>query len=181
MRKFLLVVMLVCFGSGCYTMKHTAPPQSSVTLLPEGSSTDFQKSKKVWYALWGAVPISSNSSEKIILENDLRQVRIKTRITFVDYLIGFFTGAVSIVPATMTVEGNHESMEEAQADPFLEKDMGSQAETALPHFRSAVPGANKSTDEEILNMFRKKNPRLKAKSDDELIKMIEKKYDSSEQ
>jgi len=71
-----------------------------------GQAHFIQTIKKVGFALWGAVPISDNSSAKIIAENELKQVRVTTKITFVDYLIGAFTSIVSIVPATMTVEGN---------------------------------------------------------------------------
>jgi hypothetical protein len=170
-------------------MQSVAPRQSEVTMLPEGSQTNFKKSQKVWYALWGAVPISSNSSEKIIVENELKAARVKTQISFVDFLIGSITGLVSIVPATMTVEGNHQGMQKAERDPSIEDGaegdrsmedgMEFETATALPNFRSAVPNMDNSTDEEILKMFRKKYPRLQAKSDEELIKLIEKKYSNS--
>lgn len=87
-------------------MKYAAPPQSNVTTVSEATTTSFKKSVKVWYALWGAVPISENSTEKLIADNNLKEVRVTTQIKFVDYIIGIFTGLVSIVPATMTVEGN---------------------------------------------------------------------------
>jgi hypothetical protein len=77
-----------------------------VTTVSEATTTSFKKSVKVWYALWGAVPISENSTEKLIADNNLKEVRVTTQIKFVDYVIGIFTGLVSIVPATMTVEGN---------------------------------------------------------------------------
>ncbi len=127
------------------------------------------------------MPISSNSPEKIITENDLKEVRVKTQHSFVDLLIGSLTGLVSIVPATMTVEGNQEGMQKAQGAPSVDEGMEFETATALPNFRSAVPSASKSTDEEILNMFRKKYPRLQEKSDEELVKMIEKKYSGSAQ
>ncbi|MGH7493613.1 MAG: hypothetical protein ACREOO_14645 [bacterium] len=125
------------------------------------------------------MPISNNSTEKIIAENDLKAVRVKTQLSFVDYLIGFFTGVISIVPATMTVEGNHQSMQKAQGATSFDEEMEFETATALHNFRAAVPSADNSTDEEILNMFRKKYPRLQAKSDEEIIKLIERKYSSS--
>jgi hypothetical protein len=77
-----------------------------VTTVAESTTTSFKKSVKVWYALWGAVPISENSTAKLIADNNLKEVRVTTQIKFVDYVIGIFTGLVSIVPATMTIEGN---------------------------------------------------------------------------
>ncbi len=107
MRKLIAVTLLACFfASGCYTMKVAAPAGSSVATVSASATTTVKKSTKVWYALWGAVPISNNSSEKIIAENNLKEARVTTQIQFVDYVIGIFTGLVSIVPATMTVEGN---------------------------------------------------------------------------
>jgi hypothetical protein len=108
MRKIIVMALLasLCLSTGCFTMKYAAPHGSSVSAISEGESTTFKKSVKVWYALWGLVPITENSSEKIIAEYNLKSARVKTQIMFVDYLIGIFTGIVSIVPATMTVEGN---------------------------------------------------------------------------
>lgn len=108
MRKLIAVALIASFSffTGCYTMKYAAPPQSNVTTVSESTTTSFKKSVKVWYALWGAVPISENSTEKLIADNNLKEVRVTTQIKFVDYIIGIFTGLVSIVPATMTVEGN---------------------------------------------------------------------------
>ncbi len=109
MRKLIALALIAIFtlsSSGCFTMKATAPAKTPVAFISEGKRTSFKQSKKVWFALWGAVPISDNSSARIIAENELKQVRVTTKITFVDYLIGAVTGVVSIVPATMTVEGN---------------------------------------------------------------------------
>ncbi|MCG3121445.1 MAG: hypothetical protein ALAOOOJD_04537 [bacterium] len=108
MRKILAIVLIASFSlsTGCFTMKYAAPPQSNVTAAAEGTATSFKKSVKVWYALWGAVPISENSTAKLIADNNLKEVRVTTQFKFVDYVIGIFTGLVSIVPATMTVEGN---------------------------------------------------------------------------
>jgi len=108
MRKLMALVLILSLSlcTGCYTMKYTAPPASSVSTLSDGQATTVKKSVKVWYALWGLVPISDNTSGKIIAANNLKSARVTTQIQFVDFVIGIFTGLVSIVPATMTVEGN---------------------------------------------------------------------------
>lgn len=106
MRRLVVLAMLVMMCSGCYTMKHAAPPGGTVSTISVDQPATVKRSVKVWYALWGAVPISNNSSERIISENNLKEARVVSRIKFEDYLISIFTGLVSIVPATMTVEGN---------------------------------------------------------------------------
>jgi hypothetical protein len=106
MRRIFAVFLLLLFCAGCYTMKYTAPPDAGVTTISEEQPATFKKQVKVWYALWGLVPITDNTSSKVIAENKLKNARVKTEIKFVDGVISIFTGLVSIVPATMTIEGN---------------------------------------------------------------------------
>ena len=106
MRRIFATALLVCFCTGCYTMKYTAPPDANVTTISQEQPTTFKKQQKVWYVLWGLVPISDNTSSKVIAENKLKNARVKTEIKFVDGVISIFTGIISIVPATMTIEGN---------------------------------------------------------------------------
>jgi len=51
-----------------------------------------------------------------------------------------------------------------------------ETESRLPHFRAAVPQADKYADDQIVRMFKDKFPKLRSKSDDEIIRMIERKY-----
>ena len=107
MRKIIqLALVLVLFTQmGCYTMKAVAPAKSDVKLLTENENTSFQKKIKVWYALFGSVPISKNTTAEVIKENDLKSVRVTTKLEFIDFIIGAFTGIASIVPATIIIEG----------------------------------------------------------------------------
>jgi len=108
MRRMIAVVLLASFfGAGCYTMKYQAPAGGNISVLSEQQPAAFKKEVKVWYALWGLVPMSDNNSAAgVIAQEGLKDVRVKTQIKFVDGVIGVFTGIVSIVPATMTIEGN---------------------------------------------------------------------------
>lgn len=106
MYKILAVCLLACLMSSCYTMKAVAPGDSSISIMSEGQASSFKQEVKIWYVLWGIVPMSENSSARVIKENQLSQVRVTTKHTFLDGLIGIFTGLVSIVPATMVIEGN---------------------------------------------------------------------------
>ncbi|MCG3155432.1 MAG: hypothetical protein DKINENOH_02038 [bacterium] len=106
MRKLILVALLATFAMGCYTMKAVAPAGQQLSTLAETDGATFKKNVRVWYALWGLAPISNNSSAQVIQENNLKNVRITTKHTFVDGLIGVVTGLVTIVPTTMVIEGN---------------------------------------------------------------------------
>lgn len=100
----MLLFALLC--TGCYTVKYVAPPGSAVSTLSEQDAVTFKKEKKIWYALWGLVPITDNTTDVIIAQNNLKKARAMSRLTFVDWVISLFTGFASIVPMTMTVEGS---------------------------------------------------------------------------
>ncbi len=107
MQKRCLILLSAVLFSGCFTMRQVAPPMDDrVTLMSETEDAKFKKTKRIWYALWGLTPITENNSANVIRDYRLNEVRITTKRTFVDFLIGAFTGLVSIVPATMVIEGN---------------------------------------------------------------------------
>lgn len=106
MQRVIICVCCLLVFSGCFTAKMVAPTNSEIKTLTETDATTFKKDVKIWFALWGLVPISENNSSRIIQENNLDEVRITTKFKFVDYLIAIFTGIASIVPMTMQIEGN---------------------------------------------------------------------------
>ena len=55
-----------------------------------------------------------------------------------------------------------------------------ETESRLPHFRAAVPRAEKYTDDQIVEMFKSKFPKLRSKSDGEIIRMIERRCGGKE-
>ena len=61
---------------------------------------------KVWYVLWGLIPLNENKTDKMIKENGLTSVRVETKFKFIDYLITAITGNVSIVVCTVILEGD---------------------------------------------------------------------------
>lgn len=106
MKKLMALLVVCCFALGCFSMRYAAPPGSEVKVISEEQPAQFKKSVKVWYALWGLVPINENNSARLIKEYQLKEARVTTKVKFVDYLIAIFTGVASIVPATMEIEGN---------------------------------------------------------------------------
>lgn len=117
MKRILVCCLCLVLFSGCFSAKMVAPSHSEVATLSESDATNFKKDIRLWYALWGLVPITDNHSAKFIKEHDLKEVRIATKFKFVDYLIAIFTGIASIVPMTMQIEGNVSSSDaELNAD-----------------------------------------------------------------
>ena len=79
----------ICSGRG----QQLASSKESGNLVAEQS---------VWYALWGIIPITDNSTDTIAPAS-VKKVRIETTHTFLDYVISFFTSIVSIVCNTAEV------------------------------------------------------------------------------
>lgn len=109
MRKNLLIISicLVCFLlMNCATVSIVAPTGKKVVLAAETDPTTFKTTKKVWYVIWGLVPITDNSTEELITKYNLENVRVKTQYDIVDFLISYFLGFLSIHTKTVIVEGN---------------------------------------------------------------------------
>jgi hypothetical protein len=85
-----------------------SPVGKKTTLLSQTDPTTFRTTKKVWYALWGLVPITKNSTDEIIAQYDLKNVRVITQYDIVDYLISAVLGTFSIQTKTVIVEGTRE-------------------------------------------------------------------------
>jgi hypothetical protein len=99
-KKIVSLVLLVAMTMGvvgCLTIKvggkaELAPSTEEGTKIAE---------KRCWYALWGLVPISDNSTDSLI-PGTVKKVRVETKLTVLNFLINIFTGAATI--ETMTVE-----------------------------------------------------------------------------
>ena len=88
-----LALALVLPTTGCYTMTHQ---------VGSGGTHTSVDSERQWYALWGLVPFHKVDSQK--LAHGASDYTVKTEQNFLDIVIGFFTGFVSIVPFTVEVE-----------------------------------------------------------------------------
>lgn len=87
---FLLVVML--FTAGC--MGHTH-------IVGEGVKQDISKSQWQWYILWGLVPL--NNVDTQALAGGAKDYEIKTKQSFLNYLVSIFTGIVTIYSRNVEV------------------------------------------------------------------------------
>jgi len=110
-RKFAVVLTtaVVCFLTvGCYSIKMSAPSNADVKLIPLAKSTTFKKEVRSWYLLWGLVPLSNASDgvSKTVRENNLTEVRLESKITFLDGLISYVLLGGFVGTYTTVVDGN---------------------------------------------------------------------------
>lgn len=115
MKKIVAGLLLLGFLAGCATIVIDAPPGAdntvSLTSQPSAGSTyHFVAQKKVWYVLWGLVPITDNHTADMVVASTqgkpVRNFKATTSFTFIDYLIGCVLGSFSIMTATVSIEGD---------------------------------------------------------------------------
>ena len=87
-----LILLLSFYTTGCYTMNH---------VVGEGAKGSKVEEARQWYVLWGLVPINQVDSQK--MAGGATDYTITTENTFVDIVIGIFTGIVTVYPATVRV------------------------------------------------------------------------------
>lgn len=104
--KFLGIVLFAILFTDCTTQRIIAPPNSEVKLASAAESLSFRQKQTDWYVIWGLVPISRCSSDKIIEENNLKTARVTSKFTPLDFLISLFTGAFTITTRTQIIEGS---------------------------------------------------------------------------
>jgi hypothetical protein len=117
MKKLLAGVLLTGFLAGCATVIVEAPMGAdntvSLTSKPSGgTSQHFMVQKKVWYVIWGLVPITNNTTTDMLSQvsqgnrNDVRNMKVTVQYTLIDWLIGACLGTFTIMTNTVTVEGD---------------------------------------------------------------------------
>jgi hypothetical protein len=97
---FALLLASLLFGS-CATIVVEAPADKNLKMATQVDAPPIKIKKKVWYALWGLVPISSNSTADMVgLCKEM--VKVQSYYGIEDILINVVLGNFSIM--TMTVE-----------------------------------------------------------------------------
>jgi hypothetical protein len=87
-----LALALLLGTSGCYTMTHT---------VGKGAQGNNKHEKRIWFALWGLVPISDFDSQE--LAGDAKDYTVQTQASPLDILINIFTLYITIGSRTVTV------------------------------------------------------------------------------
>ncbi len=112
--NFLITSLLISISllsmTGCGTVRLEVPPGHDVRLLEQDEYAEIRVQRTVWFWLWGARPISDNSTQQDILEHNFKEVRLQTEQNMTDNLTILITGWFSIVRRTMIVEGNQNTI-----------------------------------------------------------------------
>jgi len=106
--RFICLFICVILFSGCGTVRLEVPEGHEVRLLAEEESAEIRVERTVWFWLWGARPISDNTTKSDIEKYKLKEVRAYTTQTMTDNLLLMITSLVSIVRRTLIIEGNTE-------------------------------------------------------------------------
>jgi hypothetical protein len=98
MRKFKSLLLIAVFSlslalSSCYTLTHT---------VGDGARGGQVTAQKQWYALWGLVPINNVDSKA--MAGGAENYTIKSEVTFIDYVITFFSSVVTVTVQTVEVQ-----------------------------------------------------------------------------
>jgi hypothetical protein len=102
------LIALCCAGillSGCATMRIEAPVGGNVTLAPNYASQTQLVRKRVFFALWGLIPISDNSSAAMLATTNAKNVSVSTYYDPLDVVISLIGGLASIHSQTIEVRG----------------------------------------------------------------------------
>lgn len=107
MKKIIVAMCLLSMLmlTSCYTVRILSDADREITIASKTENLPLKERYRVWYALWGLVPISDNTTNKIFKESKIKKARITTKMTFVDWLISVVLGQFSIVTWTVEVEG----------------------------------------------------------------------------
>lgn len=107
------LIIVLCIASlflttSCYTVKILSDAERPISLASSTENLPYKETYRVWYALWGLVPINDNTTNKILKETRIKKVRITTKMSLIDWVISFVLNAViptTIATWTVEIEG----------------------------------------------------------------------------
>lgn len=88
----MLLIVVVFYAFGCFTHSH---------VVGKGPKSSQVMEEKQWYVLWGLVPLNKIDTNTMAGKAD--DYTIETSTQFLDFVIGAFTGIVSVYPRTVKV------------------------------------------------------------------------------
>lgn len=101
-----VLAALLLPAAGCGTTHLVAPPGRDVRMLGAAEPASVRSQRTVWFYMWGARPISDNTTQQDILAYDLREVRYTTYQTLFEMMTNPITSIVGVQRRQMVVEGN---------------------------------------------------------------------------
>ncbi|MFN4216107.1 MAG: hypothetical protein ACK4HQ_01705 [Brevinematales bacterium] len=103
-RLVALVLVVVFMVSGCAQVVVKAPAGKKM-IISSQPLTAVDQEKRVWYILWGLVPLGDNSTASLLADYpDGSEVAISTEAGLFDILIGALLGQFSITTRTIKVQ-----------------------------------------------------------------------------
>ncbi len=100
-----LVVALSLGLVGCATVQVEAPRGTDIKLSTENTTTYKRIVKKrVFYALWGLVPLTPNSTASMVNPRTTHEIKVKSYYNVVDYVISAVLGIVTITSRTVEIQ-----------------------------------------------------------------------------
>lgn len=93
-RRWIAVLLLSIFTMstiGCATIKIGGHAQ----LAPSSEVGKKIAEKRYWYALYGVIPLSDNTTDNLIPPN-VKRVRVETKWTAMDFILSIFTEILTI-------------------------------------------------------------------------------------
>jgi hypothetical protein len=106
MKKVLLVLVsliLILAFTGCATIVVKAPEGKNLSFA-SGSPAGYDKSKMVWFALWGLLPLGDNSTADMLADvPNGSKVFVKTELTPLDVIITALLSFVTIQTRTVSI------------------------------------------------------------------------------
>jgi hypothetical protein len=106
MKRIAPLLGLALLLPACGTIYFDVPAGRRVKLLERDAPTTVRVEQTIWYAGWGAKPLTNNHTAPIIEEHDLAEVRLYNQQTALDSIINAVVVFLSFSRRTMRVEGN---------------------------------------------------------------------------
>ena len=107
MKKVLLILVsliLVFSFLGCATILVKAPEGKNLQLASGTPPSEYDKSKMVWYVLWGLIPIGDNTTVDLLADAPKgSKVFVKTELTPIDAIITTLLSFATIQTRTVSV------------------------------------------------------------------------------
>ena len=100
-----LIVALSLGLVGCATVQVEAPGGTEIKLATEDTTTYKRIVKKrVFYALWGLVPLTPNSTASMVNPRTTHEIKVKSYYNVVDFLISAVLGTITITSRTVEIQ-----------------------------------------------------------------------------
>jgi len=98
------IIIAVFLITACATVRVEAPAGTDIKLAKETSQVNYIAKKRVFYVLWGLVPITDNSTAMMIQGKNVKEMRVLTYYDPVDFLVSYFLGWLTIHSKTVEIQ-----------------------------------------------------------------------------